>query len=167
MSRTIFVDADSCKRKIQDYLLRFVLRESNEDVMLVLVSDRFFIGLPEHARIMQVQVPRAEDSADKYILDYVKKEDLVLTKDLSLIEKLLARNIAVINDLAEQYDKDSISARKRRAALNAELRTFSRTEQSASPGASASAKQKEEQKQFLRFVQYLNDWKQEEMRKRG
>ena len=155
--KTIFVDADVCKKNIREYLVNFVLRESKQCIQLVIVSNKTIPNILHSERLYYIQVSQTPEAADNYIISYAKKEDLVLTRDILLAQKLVEKGITVINELAEIYHKDTIIARKKRALQNAEQRTFMRTD---TKKHLKYTKLQKEKKELAKFSQYLNKWKQ-------
>lgn len=154
--RSIFIDADSCKRSVRAYLLRFILRETNENLRLVIVADRVISAIPQSKRIDFEQVARAENAADNHIAALSQKGDLVITRDIELSERLLDKGVCVITDAGEEYTAENIGAAKQRAQRNAALRTYMRSDTLPSRNRRLS----DDAKLLATFAQQVNAWKQ-------
>ena len=53
-------------------------------------------------------MPCRKDAADNYIVSSASEKDIVITRDILLAERLVAKNISVINDRGTAFTKDNI-----------------------------------------------------------
>lgn len=60
-------------------------------------------------------------AADNFILENVNKLDIVITRDILLADKLVDKNITVINDRGTLWTKENIKERKSESAFSFEL----------------------------------------------
>ena len=62
-----------------------------------------------------------KDSADNYIFENASSGDLVITKDLTLANRLLGKEILVINDKGVVYSKSYIETHLAEREMNMDL----------------------------------------------
>ena len=103
----IFVDADSCPRPAREMVLRFSARL---EIKSVFAANRPIPGLTKTA-LMEL-CPASEGAADKRILELAGPEDLVLTRDLPLAERLVEAGITVLDDRGRTFTKENIRERR-------------------------------------------------------
>ena len=75
-------------------------------IKCVFAANRPIPGLPEPA-VMEL-CPKTEGAADDRIVELAKSGDLVLTRDLPLAERLVALNIATMDDRGRIFTKENI-----------------------------------------------------------
>ncbi|MFW5994471.1 MAG: DUF188 domain-containing protein [Spirochaetia bacterium] len=101
---TIWVDADSCPRRIREIVVRAARRTRSRATF---VANR---KMPEiNGRGIRMQV--VED-ADAAILEQVAAEDLAITRDIPLAEALVERGVLVLNDRGTVYTTENIGERR-------------------------------------------------------
>lgn len=103
----IWVDADSCPTKIRSIVTKASLRLKLE---CLFVANRD-IPVDEHEYIKKVITPNTDQSADRYIIDNIDIQDLVITRDIPLADELVTMDITVINDRGDHYTKENIKER--------------------------------------------------------
>jgi len=103
----IWVDADSCPGVIKDILFRAAERTQ---VALVLVANRM-LRVPPSPWIRAIQVPAGFDVADQRIADEANVGDLVVTSDIPLAAKVVAKQAHVIDFRGELLDANNIEER--------------------------------------------------------
>ena len=107
VSIKIWVDADACPGVIKDILFRAAERTR---IMTTLVANQI-IKVPPSSFIRFVQVASGFDVADKYILDALQPDDLVVTADIPLAAGAIERNAQALNPRGEIYTKENIRER--------------------------------------------------------
>jgi len=103
----IWIDADSCPVKVREIVLKAAERTS---IPLVLVANKK-IPHKESKIVEDIIVDDALDAADDYIFNNTEKNDIVITRDIPLAEKLVSKNINVINDRGRQYTSENVKER--------------------------------------------------------
>ena len=104
---TIWVDADACPNAIKEILFRAAIRV---EIPLILVANHALRVTPS-PWIKMVQVPAGFDVADNYIVQHVKKDDLVITSDIPLAAELVEAEAKVITSRGESYTPQNIRER--------------------------------------------------------
>ena len=103
----IWIDADSCPVKVREIVLKAAERTS---IPLVLVANKK-IPHKESKIVKDIIVDHALDAADDYIFSNTEKNDIVITRDIPLAEKLVGKSINVINDRGIQYTSENVKER--------------------------------------------------------
>ncbi|OPX56727.1 hypothetical protein SAMN02745127_00394 [Oceanospirillum multiglobuliferum] len=103
----IWVDADACPKVIKEILFRASQRLS---LPMFLVANQP-IAVPAVAHIKSVQVASGFDVADNYIVQNLKKGDLVITADIPLADEVIDAGGHALNPRGELYTKDNIKER--------------------------------------------------------
>ena len=106
MSTTVYIDADNCPNLVLDYTNRYCI---NHSIPLILVANHE-IKLPG-GKFTMIITSKDKDSADDYIADNTDTNDLVITKDILLASRLVEKQIKVINDRGNTFDKYNINDR--------------------------------------------------------
>lgn len=98
----MYVDADACpvKKEILDCGARFQV-----DVIFV-ASYKNMMNEPEG---QWVYVDAEKEAADLYIINAVKKGDIVITNDIGLAGTLLPKKVYVLSSKGGEYTDDNIS----------------------------------------------------------
>lgn len=115
----IWVDADACPKSIKEIIYRAVIRTKTNTV---LVANQF-LQAPSSLFIKKILVPPGFDMADKYIIEHVQKEDLVITADIPLADAVIHKEAFALNPRGELYTKENIKERLSIRNLNAEIRS--------------------------------------------
>ena len=63
------------------------------------------------------------DAADNYIVENANENDIIITRDIPLADRLVEKNIVVINDRGTLYTKENIKERLSIRNFNKELYT--------------------------------------------
>ncbi len=103
----IFIDADSCPVVIKEILYRAAERVH---VPLVLVANQYLI-VPESPYISCIEVPAGPDIADDRIVDMVEADDLVISADLPLADRVVGKGGFVLNPRGDFYTAENIKDR--------------------------------------------------------
>jgi uncharacterized protein YaiI (UPF0178 family) len=102
--RTIWIDADACPRIIKDIVYKFGTRLK---IPIILVANSF-LAIPQSELIKLIMVGKGNDIADQYIIDHVKKDDLVITADIPLAAKIVEKEAVGLNPRGEIYTEENI-----------------------------------------------------------
>lgn len=114
---TIWVDADSCPVEIRNLLIRFSNRLK---IPLIYVANRVIPH--EDAQFCTMIVSsQEEDAADDYIVEHVHKNDLVVTRDVLLADRIVSKGIDCINDRGDVFAEENIGQKKALRNLNLNL----------------------------------------------
>lgn len=103
----IMVDADACPQTAKQILFKAALRTGHQ---LILVANQF-IAAPKDPLIKTVRVTQGADIADNYIADHVEAQDLVITADIPLADRVIDKHAVALNPRGEFYTKENIRQR--------------------------------------------------------
>ncbi|MCP5195740.1 MAG: YaiI/YqxD family protein [Gammaproteobacteria bacterium] len=115
----IWIDADACPGPVKDIVFRASRRVG---VAVTLVANRP-LTLPRSPLITAVHVGQGFDEADDYLARQAESGDLVITADIPLAARLVARDIAVLNPRGEAYSTENIQERLALRDLKEALRS--------------------------------------------
>jgi uncharacterized protein YaiI (UPF0178 family) len=116
MSAQIYVDADACP--VKDEVLRVAARHG---LKVTMVANR---GLrpSRDPMIAHVMVPQGADAADDWIVEQVAAGDIVVTTDIPLASRSLAKGAVVLGPSGRPFTPDSIGMALAMRELNQHLR---------------------------------------------
>ena len=100
----IWIDADSCPTLVRDYLIRYSEKLS---IKVSFVANKPIPTL-EKATYEMIICPAEKDAADNYILEHCSQNDIVITRDLLFAQKLIEKQVTVINDRGTVFSKENI-----------------------------------------------------------
>jgi len=112
----IFVDADACP--VKDEVLRVAERH---DISMKLVSNSWMRG-PDHPLVERITVNTHPDAADDWIAEHVTDSDIVITADILLAARCVAKGAKVLRPNGKPLDQDSISMAVAMRDLHTHLR---------------------------------------------
>ena len=115
----IWIDADACPGPVRDIVFRAARRVG---VPVTLVANRP-LQLPRSPLITAVRVGPGLDEADHYLVQAAEADDLVVTADIPLAGRLVARGVAALNPRGERYSTENIQERLTLRNLKEELRS--------------------------------------------
>lgn len=115
----IWIDADACPLPVKEVVFRAARRLS---VPVTLVANRR-LQLPPLLLLTAVQVGQGLDEADHYLAREANVGDIVITADIPLAARLVARGIAALNPRGEMYSLENIGERLAWRHLKEELRS--------------------------------------------
>jgi uncharacterized protein YaiI (UPF0178 family) len=101
---TIWIDADACPKAIKDLLFRTAQKR---ELKLILVANQT-VYAPASQWISVLTVPQGADQADDRIADHVQENDIVVTGDIPLASRVIAKGAVVIGLRGELLDESSI-----------------------------------------------------------
>ncbi len=103
----IFVDADACPAAIKEILFRTAVRLG---IHLVLVANQA-MRVPSSEWIELVAVPHGPDVADDRIIERIRPGDVVITGDIPLAARVVARSAIAIGTRGELFDDNRVHGR--------------------------------------------------------
>jgi len=103
----IYVDADGFPSVAKDLLIRAVIRVQ---VPLIFVANKPLRYEPS-AVISSIIVPAGPDVADDRIVERVEPGDLVITADIPLADRVVAKGAFALNYRGKLYTEDNIKDR--------------------------------------------------------
>ena len=107
----ILVDGDACPRAIKDILYKTAVRLKIE---MIFVSNRY-LNLPLSQFIKGIVVHEGPDEADNRIVEIMSSNDLVITADIPLADRVIEKDGVVLNHkgalLTEENVKQKLSVR--------------------------------------------------------
>jgi uncharacterized protein YaiI (UPF0178 family) len=112
----IFVDADACPVKDEVYSV-----STRYGVRVVLVANAR-MGVPPGMGVELVVVGRDPDAADDWILEHVRRGDVVVTADIPLAARCLGAGAAVLGTDGRPFTDDGIGEALAGRRLHSELR---------------------------------------------
>lgn len=101
---TIYVDADACPQAVKQILYKAAQRTQH---LLILVANKS-LQVPNDPLIKTVRVASGADVADDYIAEHVTANDLVITADIPLADRVIDKQATALNPRGELYSKENI-----------------------------------------------------------
>ncbi len=151
MTIKIYIDADACPVKDETYkvALRYGLR--------TFVVSNSFMQIPMSPLIARIVVNAGADAADDWIAEHVVPGDVVVTNDIPLAARVLARKAHAIAPHGRAFTDDSIGMALAQRALMEHIRSTGETTGGPPPFRPADRS---------RFLQVLDQSISRERRKR-
>ena len=115
----IWIDADACPGPVRDIVFRAARRVG---MPVTLVANRP-LPLPRSPLLAAVRVGPGLDEADHYLVRETGTDDLVITADIPLAARLVARGVAALNPRGEVYSTENIQERLALRDLKEALRS--------------------------------------------
>lgn len=114
---TIFIDADACPVKDETYKVaeRYGLK--------TIVVSNSFIQIPKSPLISRMIVDAGPDIADDWIAEQAVAGDIVITNDIPLAGRVLAKDAHAIAANGRPFTKDSIGAALAQRAIMEHIRS--------------------------------------------
>ncbi len=112
-----WIDADSCPRPVR----RIVARRAGK-----LGFSCYFVScrpLPVEEGAQLSLVPNEDQAADRHILSQLASDDLVITRDLGLAQKVLSAGASAMNDRGILWQADTLRERLSLALAAREIYT--------------------------------------------
>ena len=100
----IWVDADACPKSVKDILFR--LAERREIVVTFVANQR--LRLIESPFVQLIQVGSGANIADDEIVNKCKDGDLIITADIPLAARIVAKGAQALDPRGKIYDKTNI-----------------------------------------------------------
>ena len=115
----IWIDADACPRVIKEILFRASERLK---VSVCLVANKSLAKHNTHL-VESIVVAEGFDIADDYIADHAVAEDLVITADIPLAARVVAKGGVALDPRGELYTEENVGERLSIRDLMMELRS--------------------------------------------
>lgn len=115
----IWIDADACPQAIREVLFRTAERLQLELILVANTSAR----VPRSPRIRVLTVRDGADLADHTIVEAMQAGDLVITGDIPLAARVVAKQGVAIGTRGELYDDASVHGRLAARNLMEHLRS--------------------------------------------
>lgn len=112
----IYIDADACPVKDETY------RVAARHRIKVLLVANSYIAIPHDAEVERVIVPAGLDVADDWIAERVEEGDLVITADVPLAARVVARGAEAIGPTGKPFTAASIGMQLATRNLMQDLR---------------------------------------------
>ncbi len=138
----IYVDADACP--VKDEIFRVAARY---DLCVTLVAGSW-MRAPADPRVVLQVVGGGIDVADDWIVEHVEDGDIVVTADIPLAARSLAKGAAVLGSTGWPFTADNIGAALATRGLLSELRDLGQVTGGPAPF---------ERRDRSRFLQRLDD----------
>lgn len=103
----IWIDADACPVAIKEIVYK-AARRTNTEVILVANSN---MKIPKDKIFQLIVVKKGFDEADNFIVDKIDTQDLVITADIPLADRIVQKGAVAINPRGELYTEDNIKQR--------------------------------------------------------
>ena len=114
----IWIDADACPLPVKTIVFRASQRVG---VPVTLVTTQR-LQTPPSPLLPAVQASQGFDEADHYLVEQATASDLVITADIPLAARLVAKGVPALNPRGELYTADNIQERLALRNLKEELR---------------------------------------------
>lgn len=112
----VWLDADSAPVILRDYIVNYCVKNGCE---VIFVANRSVSAKKSDFKMIVCEAKK--DSADNYIFENASSGDLVITKDLTLANRLLGKEILAINDKGVVYSKSYIETHLAEREMNMDL----------------------------------------------
>jgi uncharacterized protein len=114
----ILVDADALPNAIKAIIYRAAERRQ---IKLILVANRY-LQTPSKPNISMITVAKNPDEADDYIVKKTKMNDLVITADIPLADRVINKNAYALDPRGNLYTEANIKSRLATRDLMEQLR---------------------------------------------
>jgi uncharacterized protein YaiI (UPF0178 family) len=141
MTIKIYIDADACPVKEETYKIAF------RHGLRTFVVSNSFIQVPPSPLIARIIVGAGADVADDWIADRVVAGDVVVTSDIPLAGRILAKGAHAIAPYGRSFTEDSIGLALAQRSLMEHIRSTGEITGGPPPFSSAN------RSQFLQALQ--------------
>jgi len=118
MDMKIWIDADACPRVIKDIVFRASLRL---EVPVCLVANHDMSKSHSHL-ITSVMIAGGFDAADDHIIQHTTAGDIVITADIPLAARIIAKGGVALDPRGDIYTEENVGERLSMRNLMQELR---------------------------------------------
>jgi hypothetical protein len=98
----IYVDADACPVKEE------ALRVADRHGLIIHYVSNSWMRLPESPLVRRTVVEGGPDVADDWIAEHIASGDIVVTQDIPLASRCLAKGARAIGNTGKPFDKSNI-----------------------------------------------------------
>jgi uncharacterized protein len=137
----IYVDADACPVKDE------VLRVAERHKLIYHVVSNSWMRLTESAYLRRVVVPDGPDVADDWIVEHITAIDIVVTADIPLAARCLAKGARGVGMTGKPFTADSIGMALAMRNLHADLR------EAGAMGSGNAGFTRDDRSRFLRTLE--------------
>lgn len=99
----IWIDADSCPALVRNHCAKMA---EKLNFQITFVANKSVSC--DYKNIEMIVCKQEKDAADNYIFENAEKYDLVITKDIVFADRLIQKEIKVINDRGTVFTKENI-----------------------------------------------------------
>ena len=114
----IWVDADACPKPVKELVFRASERLSINAIFVA--NSPIYLPPSNHLEI--IYVPKDPDAADKYIIQNLKKEELIITADIPMASEVLKKGALVVSPRGDEFTEENIGDKISTRNLMSELR---------------------------------------------
>ncbi len=114
---TIYIDADACPVKDETY------KVAERYKLMTFVVSNSFIQIPKSPLIQRMIVDAGPDIADDWIAEQAVAGDVVITNDIPLAGRVLAKDAHAVAPNGRPFTKDSIGAALAQRAIMEHIRS--------------------------------------------
>lgn len=100
----IWVDGDACPKGVKEILYRAAIRTK---VPVIFVANQY-LHLPQSEYLEMMQVPGGADVADDEIVQRCASEDIIITADIPLAARVVAKGAIALDPRGKVYDSNNI-----------------------------------------------------------
>ncbi|MGN6422679.1 MAG: YaiI/YqxD family protein [Asticcacaulis sp.] len=135
MAVIVYIDADACPVKDETY------KVAARYGLVTWVVSNSFIQIPKSEVIKRMIVDAGPDVADDWIADQVEPADVVVTNDIPLAGRVLAKGAHAVAPNGKPFTSDSIGAALAQRALMEHIRSTGEITGGPPPFSAASRSQ--------------------------
>ncbi len=135
MAITIHIDADACPVKDETY------KVAERYGLHTLVVSNSFVRIPSSPLIARMIVEAGPDVADDWIVEHAAAGDIVITSDIPLAGRVLAKDAHAIAPNGKSFTKDSIGSALAQRAIMEHIRSTGEITGGPPPFSAASRSQ--------------------------
>jgi len=103
----IWIDADACPGEIKTFIFRTARRRN---LAVYVVANRP-LYVPPSPSIILIRVATGVDQADRYIVQHVTPNDLVITADIPLAAAVVDQQAVAIDPRGDVYSEENVGER--------------------------------------------------------
>jgi len=119
---SIWIDADSCPELVRNAVLKVGKRLN---INIYFVANRHIpVKKNNLDKFKMIITPNIERSADDYIVENAKSPEIVKTTDIPITNKIVEKNITVINDRGQEFTKENIKEKLSIRNFNFEMAQY-------------------------------------------
>ena len=133
----LFIDGDAFPNLLKAIVLRAVEKQKIDTV--VIANKKINIGTSNH--IKYIIVNQGADEADDKIVELVETNDLVITADIPLADRTIAKNAHAIDHRGAMYTQDNIKQYLAIRNLRQEIRDSGEMTKGPAPFSQKDAQQ--------------------------
>ena len=113
---TIWVDADSCPKRVRD----IIIRASDRRGVPARFVSRQDVGVRSAGEVESIVT---DEDADEIIVSRAEEGDIAITRDIPLAARLVERSVVVLNTRGEVYTRENVRERLSERDFMYELRS--------------------------------------------